>query len=64
MGLGPTEMMRNDKISILHGCAFPVVLRGGQSNCILLGPCYVVSAMHGEFFQGSRRREERDFKIR
>jgi len=56
LGLGPTEMLKNDRVVVLFGCDVPVVLRREGSSYRLIGQCYVVGAMHGEMALAQRRR--------
>jgi hypothetical protein len=61
MGLGPRDMRDDDNVCILRGCDFPVILRWNGNNFRLLGACYVVGFMHGQFAdseKGSTREEE------
>lgn len=60
LGLGPTEMLKDDRVVILAGCEVPVVLRWererGRGAYRLIGQCYVVGAMHGELAERQRER--------
>jgi hypothetical protein len=65
MGLGPRDMMDDDMICILRGCDFPVILRWDGFAFRLLGSCYVVGVMHGQFVrpEWQNRRKEEEFEI-
>lgn len=65
MGLGPRDMRDDDTICILRGCDFPVILRWDGFAFRLLGICYVVGVMHGQFAksQRGRRAREEEFEI-
>lgn len=50
-GLGPRFTQKEDKVAILHGARFPVILRrvGGESQkYYVVGDCYVDGIMYGE----------------
>lgn len=66
LGLGPTEMLKDDRVVVLAGCEVPVVLRWvrererGRGSYRLIGQCYVVGAMHGEWAEKQRLRVGED----
>jgi len=51
IGLGPIDMEDRDVICILRGCDLPVVLRWDRYCFRLLGACYVVGFMQGQFLE-------------
>jgi hypothetical protein len=48
ISLVPEEASPGDKICILTGCDFPIVLREHEGKNIVIGVCYVDGIMHGE----------------
>lgn len=66
MGLGPLDMTENDRICILRGSDFPIVLRfQDRGLASIVGACYVEGFMYGEFFKHPqfRTRREKEFAI-
>jgi hypothetical protein len=66
MGLGPLDMTKNDRICILRGSDFPIVLRFQDRGLpSIVGACYVEGFMYGEFFKHPQfhTRREKEFAI-
>jgi len=64
-GLAPKLAEVGDKIAVLLGCDFPVVLREVDGKCELIGEVYVDSIMNGEAMDDlkSGKYEKRYFEI-
>jgi hypothetical protein len=54
LGLGPSDALPGDNVSILGGAAMPFILRQGNSSFRLIGECYVDDIMHGEAVEAAR----------
>jgi len=48
MGLGPHNAERGDKICILNGGQFPIILRQEYDSWLVVGESYVHGIMDGE----------------
>ena len=48
-GIGPPGTRKGDRLCILLGCEFPLVIRPQGQQFVLVGSCYVYGAMRGEF---------------
>ena len=48
MGLGPPGVHNGDKVCVLPGCSFPLLLRGVREHYVLVGEAYVCGIMDGE----------------
>jgi len=55
MGLAPNGTRRHDVVCILRGCDMPVMLRRNGVQFELVGACYVVGFMHGQFHDYAQR---------
>jgi hypothetical protein len=64
-GFAPRLAEAGDKIAVLLGCDFPVVLRDVDGKCELIGEVYVDSIMNGEAMDDlkSGKYEKRYFEI-
>jgi hypothetical protein len=64
-GLAPQLSEVGDKIVVLLGCDFPVVMRDVDGRCELIGEIYVDGIMRGEAMDGLESGEytERNFEI-
>jgi hypothetical protein len=63
LGLGPDAIQQGDKICILLGCSFPVILRPIDNHYIFIGSAYVDGYMTGEALEAVEKLEIQDFKI-
>jgi hypothetical protein len=55
MGYGP-ECRSDDVICILFGCSVPLILRPQNGGYVILGQCFVLGLMNGEFFRDCSNR--------
>ena len=50
-GIGPPGTMSGDRLCVLLGCEFPLLIRPRDQHYVLVGSCYVYGAMRGEFME-------------
>jgi hypothetical protein len=64
-GLAPQLAEVGDKVVVLLGCNFPVVLREVDCRCEFIGEIYLDGIMHGEAMEGlkSGKYKEQNFEI-
>ncbi|KAH8205166.1 hypothetical protein TruAng_000731 [Truncatella angustata] len=64
-GWGPAAAQYGDLVSLVPGCEFPLLLRQVDDYFILLGPCWVLGLMDGEYYKGRRDIADdlREFRI-
>lgn len=48
IGISPCQFKTEDKVCVLMGCDFPLLIRPVDDHFIVLGSCYVYGIMHGE----------------
>ncbi|KAH8896348.1 HET-domain-containing protein [Thozetella sp. PMI_491] len=56
IGLGPYYMLPGDKVVVISGCNFPILLRQEGEYYRHVGPCFALHLMHG---QAAKRKSER-----
>lgn len=65
-GLGPTFTQTEDKIAILHGARFPVILRTVDSESQkyqVVGDCYIEGIMYGEAVTWKEEKDANDILL-
>jgi hypothetical protein len=55
LGLAPEEAHNGDKVGVLYGCNFPVVLRPAGDSFQYIGECYIDGLMDGEAIDAQER---------
>lgn len=50
LALVPESTHRGDRVAVLYGCGFPVVLRPSGNGFRYIGECYIHGLMNGELF--------------
>jgi hypothetical protein len=58
MGIGPSNTLVNDKVSIIPGGNVPYILRRQGSSWRFVGESYIASLMNGDAIRSGRHREE------
>jgi hypothetical protein len=54
LGLGPSDTLPGDNVSVLGGATMPFILRQEKSYFRLIGECFVDDIMHGEAVEAAR----------
>jgi hypothetical protein len=64
LGLVPEEASDGDKVAVLHGCNFPVLLRPAGDAFQYIGECYIDVLMDGEAIDAQEKGEYKSLDVR